>query len=365
MTGTCRRIAGRLILATFFVHLLPPVGAARTETDLGLAGKKAYEVDRAAWMKGKWGVMTHYLFAWQSREHNLPRTAEQWNQMVDAFDVDGLAEQVASTGAAYYLLTIGQNSTHLLTPSPIFEELFIKGPSNCSRRDLVADMSEALARRGVKLMVYSTSHPPGSARQFGSTEGNPPGDHRNKERMLAWERVLRQWSLRWGDKVAGWWLDGGYTPNLTLRYPDAPNYQSLAAACRAGNPMAVVTINRGVMDRPISNTPYEDYTGGEINDIQTIRLWRIDSDGKVDGARLHLLSYLGEKWGVGQPRYENLREIVLPNTFRVLEMGGAVTWDVPIQPSGLIADDFLGQLRAIGKAIADRESGATHDISMR
>ncbi len=353
MTGSCRRTASKVILATILVPLLPATGRAQTETGVGLAGQKAYEADRALWMKGRWGIMTHYLFAWQAREHDLPRTAGQWNKMVDAFDVEGLAQQVASTGAAYYLLTIGQNSTHLLTPSPAFDERFIDGPSNCSRRDLVADLAEVLAKRGIKLMVYSTSHPPGSARQLGTTEGNPPGDYRNKERMLAWERVLRQWSLRWGDKVAGWWLDGGYTPNLTFRYPDAPNYQSLAAACRAGNPMAVVTINRGVMDRPVSNTPYEDYTGGEINDIETVRLWRIDSDGKVDGARLHLLSYLGEKWGTGRPRYDDLGDIVLPNTLRALEMGGAVTWDVPIQPNGLIGDDYLAQLRAIGKAVSE------------
>lgn len=319
-----------------------------------LASKKAYEVDRTAWLKGQWGVMTHYLLAWQSREYNLPETAEQWNKMVDAFDVEGLAEQIASTGATYHLLTIGQGTTHLLTPSPTFDSLFVVGPSNCARRDLIADMVEALAKRGIKLMVYTTCGPPRGAKRIGSTEGNPEGDYRNKERMLAWESVIREWSQRWGDKVVGWWLDGGYTPNQTFRYQDAPNYQSLAAACRAGNPMAAVTFNRGVMDRPISNTPYEDYTGGEINDIETARLWRIDKEGKVDGARMHLLSYLGQKWGIGEPRYEDLNEIVISRTIGAIEMGGFVTWDVPVQPSGLIPEKFLDQLRAIGKAVKER-----------
>jgi hypothetical protein len=34
--------------------------------------------------------------------------------------------------------------------------------------------------------------------------------------------------------------------------------------------------------------------------------------------------------------------------------GAAVTWDAPIQPGGLIAEPFLKQLGAIGKALARR-----------
>jgi type II secretion system protein G len=364
MNETFRRITCALATASVMAMTIARPATAQTKPDPELAGRKAYEVDgkRAEWMKGHWGVMTHYLLAWQSREHNLPMNFEQWNRMVDAFDVEGLADQIKSTGASYHILTIGQGTTHLITPSPLYDELFGPKPSNCAHRDLVADMAAADASRGIRLIVYATSGPFGGSRSLGSTNGNPAGDYRNKQRMLAWERVLRQWSLRWGDKVSGWWFDGCYTPNRTYNYPDPPNFQSEAAAARAGNPMAAVTFNRGVMDRPISITPYEDYTGGEINDIQTVRPWRIQ-DGQVDGARMHLLSYLGQKWGTGQPRYQDLDDIVIPQTLRLLEMGGAVTWDTPVQPGGLIASNFLAQLQAIGRAVAAAPKGTLAELT--
>jgi len=37
---------------------------------------------------------------------------------------------------------------------------------------------------------------------------------------------------------------------------------------------------------------------------------------------------------------------------KVADIGGVVTWDVPIQKSGLIAQSFIDRLTAIGKAFA-------------
>jgi hypothetical protein len=36
------------------------------------------------------------------------------------------------------------------------------------------------------------------------------------------------------------------------------------------------------------------------------------------------------------------------------KQGGVVTWDVPIQPNGLIAEPFIDQLTAVGKALRPR-----------
>lgn len=357
-------LIGIITLAALTMAAVARPVASPARPDANLAAKKAYEVngERAAWMKGRWGVMTHFLLAWQARDHHLPMTAEQWNKLVDSFDVDGLADQIKSTGASYHILTLGQNSTHLAAPSPLYVKLFSGGTNNCAHRDLIADMAAADARRGIRLIVYGTSGPFGGSRNFGSTNGFARGDYRNRERMRAWESVLRQWSLRWGTNISGWWFDGCYTPNRTYEYPDAPNFQSEAAAARAGNPLAAVAFNRGVMDRPIALTPYADYTAGEINDLQTVRAWRVE-DGLVDGARVHLLSYLGQKWGLGEPRYQDLNDVVIPQTRRLLELGGAVTWDTPVRTNGLIPDEFLAQLRAIGAAMAAAPKGTPAELA--
>ncbi|HWC58372.1 MAG TPA: hypothetical protein VHC44_01665, partial [Verrucomicrobiae bacterium] len=70
---------------------------------------------------------------------------------------------------------------------------------------------------------------------------------------------------------------------------------------------------------------------------------------------IHKLSYLGRTWGMGQPRYADLNEIVIPWTRKIVDAGGAMTWDAPIQPSGMISEPYLTQLRAIGKAIQERD----------
>jgi hypothetical protein len=65
-----------------------------------------------------------------------------------------------------------------------------------------------------------------------------------------------------------------------------------------------------------------------------------------------VLSYLGERWGTGDtPRFTNEQAIVFSR--KLWDAGGAMTWDVPIQPDGTIAQSFLDQLIAVGKAGAD------------
>ena len=117
--------------------------------------------DRAAWLKeAQWGVMSHYLADWKAKELKEPMTVEKWNRMVDRFDVEGLAEQLHSVGAGYYLVTIGQNSGYYLAPNVAYDRLAGIRPSKCSRRDLVADLYEALHKRDIRLLVYLPSGAP-------------------------------------------------------------------------------------------------------------------------------------------------------------------------------------------------------------
>jgi len=74
---------------------------------------------RAAWLqKARWGVMTHYLADWKSEDSNLEMNVGEWNKLIDDFDVEGLATQLQSVGAAYYQISIGQNSGYYLSPNP-------------------------------------------------------------------------------------------------------------------------------------------------------------------------------------------------------------------------------------------------------
>jgi hypothetical protein len=311
----------------------------------------ATSADRAAWLaEARFGVMTHYLADWQARAHDLDMSVDQWNHMVDNFDAAGLAEQLQSVGAGYLIFTIGQNSGYYAAPNAAYDAIVRRTPSRCSRRDLIADLARELRTRNLKLIVYLPAGAPGGDRQARTALQWQEGARRNREFQQHWETVIREWSLRWGDGVAGWWFDGCYWPNAMYREPEPPNFASFAAAARAGHPQSIVAFNPGVVDRTLSVTQYEDYIAGEINFIETTQLRRVE-DGRVDGARIHKLSYLGRTWGTGPQRYENLDDIVIPWTRRIIDAGGAVTWDAPIETTGLISEPFIAQLRAIDEGV--------------
>ena len=54
--------------------------------------------------------MVHYLADWRSRTDSIITTPTIWNEVIDHFDVEGLAKQINETGAGYFIFTIGQNS---------------------------------------------------------------------------------------------------------------------------------------------------------------------------------------------------------------------------------------------------------------
>jgi hypothetical protein len=308
--------------------------------------------NRAAWMhEAKWGVMTHYLADWQAQVHHLDMSVEQWNKLVDGFDAQGIAKQLDAAGARYYQISIGQNSGYYLAPNPTYDKLVGIQPSKCSRRDLVADLSAALSPRGIKLMVYLPSGAPAQDKIADGALEWRNGPYPLKEFQRKWEAVIRDWSERWGRKISGWWFDGCYFPNSMYRSLEPPNFASFAAAARTGNSDAALAFNSGVVYRILSVTPYEDFTAGEIDKPELVSIRR-EVDGKMDGTQIQMLSYLGQTWGKGSPRFTT--EEVVQFTKKVTDLGGAVTWDVPVELNGTISVPFMEQLTALGKAVASK-----------
>ncbi|WP_114749664.1 alpha-L-fucosidase [Pleomorphovibrio marinus] len=311
--------------------------------------------NRASWMKdAKWGVMLHYSAAILASENKLDADSiniDKWNHLIDNFDCEELAKQLSDVGAGYLIITIRHVGGFFMAPNSMYEHYMGQAPSISSNRDLIVDLHQALDQYGIKLITYVSSKfrfNPEEVKAFAYDSDDP----RKAEMYLRWQEVIREFSTRWGDKVSGWWIDGCYTPNSHFRHPDIPNFASMAAAARAGNPNSSVAFNPGVFPRVMSLTPYEDYTAGEINDPSGIR-WKYNEDGMIDGNQIQILSYLGKTWGEGDPRFT--AEQVIKYSLDVNEKGGAVTWDVPPLRNGTISDDFMKQLGKIGDALGTKK----------
>ncbi len=323
---------------------------------------------RADWLhEARWGVFTHYLSGTVAQGDKT--TVDEWNRLIDAFDVAALAEQLADVGARYYFITLGQNSGFYIAPNATYDKFVGITPSKCARRDLVSDLHDALAPKGIRLCVYLPSGAPDrdkiAVAKLGWKRGNyavyrgkrPESVQRNRDLIgfqQKWEQIVADWSRRWGKKVVGWWFDGAYYPYEMYLLPDPPNFASLAAAARAGNPDSIVAFNPGVIGqghpgrRPdrelITQTEHEDYTAGEVMGemIQCHGRW-------VDHAQFHILSHLGERWGGGRPRFTDRWAIEYVR--EINHNGGAVTWDIPAHPAGIIPEPYFSQLRAIGEGL--------------
>jgi alpha-L-fucosidase len=317
----------------------------------------AHAQNRASWMKdAKWGVMIHYQPDWLAAENQLePITMDTWNELIDNFDCDGLAKQLSEVGAGYLIFTVRHGPPFFSSPNSMYDHYTGQVPSRCSNRDLVVDLSDALNRHGIKLIIYLPGHAPNKteAELKGFALSRPDyyakgPFERNAEALLRWQEVIREYSMRWGDKVSGWWFDGCYRPNTRYRQPDIPNFASMAAAARAGNPDSIVAFNPGRFPRIMSMTPYEDYTAGEINEPENIH-WMYNHDGMIDGKQIQILSYLGRTWGQGDPRFTD--ELAVKHSLDIRQVEGAVTWDCPSYPNGLIKEPFMKQLFLIGEAL--------------
>ena len=72
---------------------------------------------------------------------------------------------------------------------------------------------------------------------------------------------------------------------------------------------------------------------------------------RLQGKKLHVLSYLGQTWGRGQPRFPD--ELVAGYTKLILAQDGILTWDIPLEPNGAIPQDYRRQLQALGRMLEE------------
>lgn len=325
-----------------------------------------------SWMRRRWGIFVHYLADTASNTATIALTADDWNRRVDRFDVERFADRAAAAGAAWVGFTIGQNSGFYCSPNPIYDQYVGRDPSRLSRRDLIADLASALARRGVRTMAYLPSHAPALDRQaVHALRCTPPWDSsawgirpdqldaaeraacddRVSEFQRRWQAVVAHWSQRWGTLVSAWWFDGCYHAERMYAHGDAPHFASFAAAARAGNPQALVAMNPGVVlpVRPLTGSD-EDFLAGELAGHLPVPVhgrWPGTADGGTsDGRQVHYFTFMGPWWGAGtQPRLPD--GIAAEWTALATSAGAGVTWDIPVADDGTIPDAICQQLDAI------------------
>ena len=301
--------------------------------------KEAEMARRGTWLgEAKYGLFIHFLGG-----------GDGWNGTVEAFDAAGFARECNDAGAAYAVLTLGQNSGYYCTPNATYDRLTgYRAGERCSTRDLPLDVARELALYGIRLLLYLPSRSPqrdaGAMERLGDVHEQKPAPQTFTEN---WSAVIQEWSERYGRQAHGWWFDGSYN---TAGWDDVskPNsWRTWAAACRAGNADSILAFNPGTRrDKAFAAlTEEQDYTAGEQNTFEVTP----ETHPCPETMSWQVLCHMGSRWGQADgPQLDDTA--MIDYVKRVNAQGGAVTFEVAHR-LGRIHEPHLRQLQAVAAAL--------------
>lgn len=295
-----------------------------------------------------YGIMVHYL----SSNIIQDKGSKEWNDAVDSFNTDDFALKASEAGAGFVMFTLGQNSGYYCSPNAAFDSIVGTSPGDlCSKRDLPMDLIMSLKKFNIPVILYLPSNPPVSnklvSEKFRYSFGKDSATSQYNQPVL--EAMIREWSVRYGTDVKGWWFDGLYTWNnikstrmdMSLKY----NISTHTLAAKAGNKNSIVTYNYGFGKIQV-NTPYCDYSSGEKMTIDEYPASR----WVEPGVQWFLFTYLGEKWGGHGSQFKT--EDLVEKAKQIVQNEGVLCLEVVVNANGEILPHHLEQIKAVGNALS-------------
>lgn len=220
----------------------------------------------------KWGVFFHYInLVGNGTLRTNGVTYETFNDRVNAFDVENFAKTVHEINAGYVIFTVMQGSKNLCAPNQTFNEITgYKTGEACSERDLIQDMIDALDKYDIPLLLYFTGDGPFRDERAGKAFNyhDRQVELVNTEFVEKWASVLKEYSVRYGDKVKGWWFDGMFD---ILGYGGREDlFKLYADAAKAGNPDTLLAFNNGVIQPDFTNLECSKFCDGATHPMQIV-----------------------------------------------------------------------------------------------
>ena len=230
---------------------------------------RAYQPANTDWLaKCRYGIGVHWT------AQTVPRhgAALPFQKAVDAFDVKRFVDQLTYAGADYLLFTSAHALQMLPAPHPVINKIL---PGRTCRRDLLAELADALAAKGKHLLVYyNHSCNRAQDRPWEQAVGYHDRDKNRFARNLL--EIVGWMGERYKDKIKAWWFDSPYS--LDPRGPhnsvstDMTGFQfpweRFTVSAKLGFPGRLVTYNPGVAQTFLYTT-HQDYWSGELVDLKT------------------------------------------------------------------------------------------------
>jgi hypothetical protein len=298
-----------------------------------------------AFMQGKYGIFCDYLYGYQC----LPITHKgmtEWNSYVNSFNAAEFANNCAAEGASYVVFTVWQGMGMICAPSTTYDGIMTKAGywARSPNRDLISDIYTALNAKGIKLMLYVVEDPGWRNLQLRQAlnestdmswlDGNKMPLTKNLFFNII--AIAKEWSLRYGNIISGWMVDGGF---------NCPgNYAALfLAACRSGNPDAVINF--------FGPGPEEDIRFEDSYPALPKSKW--NSEGLLNAPNMILGPMKGVEGsdGWGNPGIRLKDSQVIDYVKGCMDVGASCLVDQCIYPDGGFDPKQYGQMVAVKAAV--------------
>ena len=264
--------------------------------------------------------------------------------------------QVRYAGADYVLFTASHALQMLPAPHPVIDHIL---PGRTCKRDLMRELADALAAKGLPLLVYynhscNGRDDPEWRKAVGYDGQDKTVLAKNLVDIVAWM------GDRYQDRIKAWWFDSSYS--LDSRGPhnsvttDMTGFQfpweQFTVAAKAGYPARLVTYNAGVA-KTFLYTTHQDYWAGELVNLKTPATSRYLENGLqwFGWTCLDFRAWVHKKLNteIPKPLYSDKEIVVFVRTCNSHQ--APMTFNVGIYQDGTMAPASVAQLHRLGAAL--------------
>ena len=241
------------------------------------------------------------MFQWTNRATPPKGPIKDWQQKVNDFDLDGFIKLVEESGAAYVVWSITWGNQYISAPIESLDAIIA---GRTTKRDLLGEMTDRLHEKGIKVIFYyhygydcMHSQDTPWLEAVGGMEADKTKLYQN---LMS---ILSEIGNRYGDKLDGWWFDGG-ARYLNCHFDGSSGdegiltapFKAYTAAARAGNSERMVAYNSWIKPKV---TAYQDYYGGEgKSSFDPAELTDgVFNTGRQQGLQAHGCFIFERRWG--------------------------------------------------------------------
>lgn len=309
-------------------------------------------MSKVKWMAEEpFGIMVHWVKTTQAAPDG--QYIEDWNQAVNAFDVDAFCDRVTETGAKWLIFPFGHvaGGGYFCAPNHIIDSRY---PGHCSKRNLILEIAQATKQRGLKVIGYIFTEFDGAGNISKAFADAVDWNHDSCDKTIFMDNfycLIQEWAEELGNDLDGWWFDGCYKSEEKdfIRVPGWDNSRfdpsRFSAAARAGNPKALIAMCPGANSYKCVFPEIEDYLAGEGKNLV------LPEKQLIYGLQWHSLIWIDCFWAhekegeIEPPRFSDDELANYINQCN--DKNGAVTLNIGIYQDGSFGKSTAKQLKSI------------------